>query len=346
MTRVLARQRRCIVICLDEAGAWAPTLAESGVSVYALHREPGFQPRLAQRIASLARAHGARILHCHQYSPYVYGRLAALATPGLSAILTEHGRISDTPASQKRRWANRILALRPSPMYAVSHELRRQMISEGFPDSELRVIYNGIDPAPPGAVTKEAARRAIGIPTATPVIGTAGRLDPVKDYGTLIEAFARVREHMPAAMLVLIGDGPQRDSLERMVAARELQAFVRLTGHRDDVRRLLPAFDLYVNSSISEGISVTILEAMAAAVPVLATRVGGTPEIIEADVNGLLVPSRDPGAMAALITTALSSPSLRTRMGDAGRTCVRTRFTLDRMVGDYERAYADALSAA
>ena len=290
---------------------------------------------------------GARILHCHQYSPYVYGRLAALATPGLSAILTEHGRLSDTRASAKRRWANRILALRPGPMYAVSHELRRQMISEGFPASGLRVIYNGIDPAgPEGSVTRDAARRALGLPPSIPVIGTIGRLDPVKNYTTLIEAFARVRAQMPSAVLVFIGEGPERDTIERMVTAHSLTGSVRLTGHRDDVRRLLPAFDLYVNSSISEGISVTILEAMAAAVPVLATRVGGTPEIIAAGVNGLLVEARAPAAMAGAMTTALSSPSLRAAIGDAGRACVRTRFTLDRMIGEYEQAYADALSAA
>jgi glycosyltransferase involved in cell wall biosynthesis len=140
--------------------------------------------------------------------------------------------------------------------------------------------------------------------------------------------------------LVIVGDGPERARLEACVDASNLGASADIIGYRSGVRQLLPAADLYVSSSISEGISITILEAMAARLPVVATAVGGTPEVLPtAAEGGILVPSRDPGRLAAAIVSLERDPATRAEMAAAGRRRLESSFNLDRMVGDYVRTY-------
>ena len=267
---------RFAVCCLDEPGLLATELTARGVPVVALHRSTGFRPSLAKRIGRFALDHGATVLHCHHYSPFVYGRLAALTHRGLRVVFTEHGRLSDAPASPKRRLVNPLLGRLPGRIYAVSDDLRRHMTAEGLPSRRIQVVHNGIDPgAVPGDADRRAARRTLGFADDAFVIGTAARLDLVKSLDTLIEAFAALPEIGRRPELCIIGDGPDRSRLEAVAMRAGACARVTFTGHRTDVRYLMPAFDVYVNSSITEGISLTILEAMAAALPVVATRVGG-----------------------------------------------------------------------
>src|SRR5206468_1725849 len=200
-----------------------------GVEVIALHRRDGFRPEIGRRIARLAAERRIDLLHCHQYSPFVYGRIATAWRRNLKLVYTEHGRLSDAPPTWKRRMVNPLLA----------------------------------------------------------------RLDTVKDFGTLLEAFAAVRRRLPGARLLIVGDGPERAWMTQRAAQPDLDGAVDLLGYRDDVRGVIAAADVYVNSSISEGISITILEAMAAGLPVVATAVGGTPEVLTGDAGGVLVPSRD-----------------------------------------------------
>ena len=139
-------------------------------------------------------------------------------------------------------------------------------------------------------------------------------------------------------MSLVIGDGPERDRLERETQARRMEHAVHFLGHRDDARAWLPGMDVYVNSSISEGISLTILEAMAAGVPVVATAVGGTPEIVTDEV-GRLVPARDPSAVAAALEALADRPSLRATLGRAARARVAEHFTIETMTARYLRMY-------
>jgi glycosyltransferase involved in cell wall biosynthesis len=331
------------VCCLEAEGAWAPELTGEGVPVTALHRQPGFHPGLGARLAAVASAFGADVLHCHQYSAFVYGRIgAAIARTGL--VFTEHGRLGDHAPSRKRRLVNPILGrVSGGPIFSVSHHLRQHMIAEGFPAARVGVIHNGIDPGPePTADARVRARQTLGLRADDLVIGTAARLDPVKDFTTLLTAFREVRDAVPAAKLVILGDGPERDHLTAARAALGLDADVTLAGHRADVRELLPGFDVFVNSSTSEGISLTILEGMAAALPVVATRVGGTPEIIEEGRTGALVRPRDPKELAGLLLALLGDPTARAVLGRRGRTRVLAHFTIERMVAEYVAQYARA----
>ena len=343
LVKRLAGRYRMAVCCLDDAGAWGRELAGEGVPVVALNRRSGFHPWLGRRIAEAADAHGASIIHCHHYSPFVYGRLATLWNRRLRILFTEHGRLSDAPISAKRRLANAVLGRYRGPMFAVSANLRDRLVAEGF-SSRMGVIHNGIDVGPlPGTAERRQARAALGIGDEAVVVGTAARLDPVKDLPALVEAVAQVRRSSAPVRLVIVGDGPERAAVEHVAADHGMSDSLCLTGYRADVRDLLAGFDVYANSSISEGISLTILEGMAAGLPVVATGVGGTPEVVIDGETGVLVPARAPTALAQALTGLVHSPERRSQLGRAGRARVVASFAIERMVEDYAREYDQLL---
>ena len=328
------------VCCLDDEGEWAVDLQARGIEVIALRRRPGFRPELGWRIAAIARERGIRLLHCHQYSPFVYGRIAKYCRPHLGLLYTEHGRTSDGPPPWKRRVANLVLGRFDGTIVAVSDELRRYMVDALFPRDRVGVIYNGIDTAPMAtADERRRARSALRLDADAFVVATVARLDPVKDLGTLIDAFAVVRRWKANARLVIIGEGPERQAVAERAGRSDVAGAVQLTGYRSDVRSLLPAADLYVSSSVTEGISLTILEAMASGVPVVATAVGGTPEILSDGTTGVLVPTRNPDRLASALLALAADPARRAALAAAARRRVETAFTIERMVDEYAQAY-------
>jgi glycosyltransferase involved in cell wall biosynthesis len=225
-------------------------------------------------------------------------------------------------------------------VFAVSEDVKQHLVGEGFRPRSVGVIYNGIDVGPePDAQARRDARHRLGAADSTFVIGTIARLDPVKNLGTLVRAAGGVRNQLDI-LVVVVGDGPERATLERVAADAGLEDRIRFLGQRDDARDWLAGCDAYVNSSISEGISLTILEAMAAALPVIATRVGGTPEIVD-ESCGRLVPARDVAALAAALGELASDADARRRLGEVARRRVETRFTIERMVAEYRNVYEE-----
>ncbi|HYE89229.1 MAG TPA: glycosyltransferase [Vicinamibacterales bacterium] len=328
-----------VVCCLDTPGEWAAELTSTGIPVVSLSRAPGFQPRLSLQLARLLKEHSIDVVHCHHYSPYVYGRLASLLTPGVQLVFTEHGRLSDAAPSPKRRLVNPLLSRLGGRLCAVSGDLRQHMMREGFPARCISVVYNGIEPGRrPSAAQRHDARRALGVADEALVIGAAGRLDPVKNLALLLQVQALVRERRADAHTVIVGDGPERAALETRARELGLDGSVTFAGYRSDVRALMAAFDVFVNSSHYEGVSLTILEAMAAALPVVATPVGGNPEVVIDRETGLLVPGQ-PRAMADAILRLGSGPHLRRVLGDAGRWRVKKHFSMQRMIAEYADLY-------
>lgn len=343
MCRRLGPANAPVVCCLDAPGEWADELRAEGIAVRALDRRPGFRPSLARRIARLAAEHRVSTLHCHHYSPYVYGALATVVSPQLGLVFTEHGRLSDAAPSRKRRFVNPWLARLPAGIFAVSCELKRHMVAEGFAASRVGVIYNGI--AVSDRVTGEeraAARMELGLPHDAFVIGSVARLDAVKNLASLVEAHAMLLARQPHARLVIVGGGPEEGLLRAEAQRLGTSDAVHFLGYRADARRVMSSFDVYVNCSNYEGVSLTILEAMAAGLPVVATRVGGNPEVVVDGVTGILVPGRAAAALADAIVGLGNDAALRQQMGEAGRRRVEHDFSIDRMVGDYRHAYASA----
>lgn len=332
------------VCCLDDEGAWASELRDRDIEVIALNRRAGFRPEIGRQIAKLAEERGVDLLHCHQYSPFVYGRVAQYWLPRLKLIYTEHGRLSDAPPSWKRRLVNPMLSRFDGPIVAVSDELRRFMIDSRFPRERVAVIHNGIDAAAlPSPGDRHRARTLLGLKDEALVAVTVARLDPVKDFPCLLDAFALVRQVVPHAVLLMVGDGPERAALVERAAQPDLAGSVVFLGLRPDVRAVLPAADLYVNSSISEGISITILEAMASGVPVVATAAGGTPEVLADGGAGVLVPVRNPIRLAQAMISLAADPGARANLATLGRRRVESSFTIQRMVAEYARLYHQLL---
>jgi L-malate glycosyltransferase len=337
LVRRLHARQPMAVCCLDDAGLWGRELREEGIAVTTLARRSGFHPLLGRRVASTARQHRATIIHAHHYSPFVY---SALARPwgGPPVVFTEHGRLSDTGPSAKRRWANQVLAHGARRVFTVSRELGAHLEEEGFPPSKISVVYNGISVGPiPLPEVRREVRTELGVDDGVVVIATIARLDPVKDLGTLIRAVGRLAG-TERVLLVVIGEGTERPTLEREAAEAGLSAAVKFLGLRSDARRWLSGCDVYVNSSVSEGVSLTILEAMAAQLPIVATAVGGTPEVVTSDC-GDLVQSRDVEGLANAIRALCRDPNRRAQLGHQARDRVEQVFTIERMVADYSSAY-------
>ena len=338
IVRRLHAQMPMAVCCLDAAGAWADRVTTLGVPVHALGRRPGFHPSLSFAIAAIARSMRADVLHCHHYSPYVYGLIASRLA-NVRLVFTEHGRLSDARPSRKRRLVNPLLSKLGGRVYSVSADLKKHMVAEGFPAQRVQVVYNGIDPGHrPTSIERQAARDALGVPGGAFVTGTVGRLDPVKNLAAMLRAHALLVENHPDTRAVIVGDGPERGALEALAAELGIADSVIFTGYRSDVRALMAAFDVYLNTSTYEGVSLTILEAMAASLPVIATPVGGNPEVVIDRETGLLVPA---GAreIADAISLLWLDPRRRGLMGDAGRSRVIRHFSIARMVDDYASAY-------
>lgn len=339
LVRRLGGEFEMSVCCLDEAGAWGEELRAEGVPVRVLDRQPGLRPGVAVRIARLCREWDVAVMHCHQYTPFVYGALASTFLLAPRVVFTEHGRLSDAPPSAKRRLANQFFGrLRRVRMFAVSEDLKRHMVAEGLPGDRIEVVLNGIDPGPePTAAQRAWARAQLGAREDEIVIGTAARLDPVKDLRTLVRAFAEARLER-SSRLVVMGDGELLGALQAQAADLGLGERVLFTGYRPDVRALLPGLDVYVNCSTSEGISLTILEAMAAGLPVVATAVGGTPEVVTAEC-GELVASQDHEALSKALEASASRP-VRPLHAELARQRVRQSFSIAGMAARYGLAYS------
>jgi sugar transferase (PEP-CTERM/EpsH1 system associated) len=259
----------------------------------------------------------------------------------------EHGREIGDPhgVNRRRNRIRRVLSPLVRRFVAVSDDLRTWLIETvRVPARKVTTIRNGVDVERFGRHDRAAARRALGLDDHWVVTGTVGRLDPIKGQRGLIQAFATVAARCREARLVVAGDGPCRGELEGTVAALGLGDRVQLLGARRDVPVVLAALDVFVLPSIGEGMSNTVLEAMASGLPVVATRVGGNPELVEPGVNGCLVPAGDERALAEAIAMYGDDAHLRTLHGKASRDRAAGRFELGRMCSSYENLYAECLT--
>jgi glycosyltransferase involved in cell wall biosynthesis len=241
--------------------------------------------------------------------------------------------------------ANRLLLRRRDRVVGVGEAVRQALISnEGIPAARVEVIYNGIPPeryAEPAA--RADARRALALGPDDLAIIQVARLDYLKDHATAVRTVGRVRQRHPGARLLLVGEGPERGAIRAEADRLGLADHVRFLGLRQDIPRLLQAADLFLLTSISEGIPLTLLEAMAAGLPVVSTRVGGTGEVVADGRTGLLAPAGDDAALADAVLRLAGDAALRERLGGAGRGRVRSLFSEGRMCERYGNAYREML---
>jgi glycosyltransferase involved in cell wall biosynthesis len=221
---------------------------------------------------------------------------------------------------------------------------REGYLAEGIGRPEQhRVIPSGIDLAPFAGerADRDEIRRGLGAGPGSFLVASVGRLVPIKGHPHLVEAFAEVSRRRPGSRLMLVGDGPLRAALDGRIRELGLEGGVLLTGHRDDVARLLRAADLFVLPSLNEGLGMVLVEAMASGLATVASRVGGIPEVVLDRDTGLLVPPGDPGALADAILRLADDEGERRRMGRAGRDRAFEVFSIERTVRETERLYEE-----
>jgi glycosyltransferase involved in cell wall biosynthesis len=345
LARRLAGGYRSRFVCLDELGDLANGLRDEGFPVAVVGRRAGLDWRCPLRLARMLRDEPVDLVHAHQYTPFFYSAIAARLAGRPPVLFTEHGRHHPDHPRPRRMLANRLLLGKRDRVVAVGEAVRHALIhNEGIPPNRVGVIYNGIDPSPYGdaAVDRAQVRREMGLRPEDFVILKVARLDPVKDHLTAVRTLELVAASLPNARLVIVGEGPERPAIEELVRRRSLTGCVRLLGLRRDIPRVLAAADVFLLTSVSEGVPLTLIEAMAAGVPVVATRVGGVGEVVQDGVTGLLAPAGSHGELCAALLRLAGDSDLRRRMAHHGRERA-TLFSEDRMLAGYAQLYRDML---
>jgi L-malate glycosyltransferase len=349
LARRLGRDFQFHFICLDELGSLGRELQAEGFAVHILGRRPGLDWSCVRRLADVVRRERIDLLQAHQYTPFFYSAAGRLPGRRPPILFTEHGRHHPDYPRLRRMLANRVLLGQRDRVVAVGEAVRRALIdNEGLPPRRVDVIFNGIPMehfgARPDEAERSATRAELGVGPDDLAVIQVARLDYLKDHATAVRAIERAARSCPGIRLILAGDGPERGAIEGLVRQRALGEHVRLIGQRDDVPRLLAASDIVLLTSISEGIPLTLIEAMAAGLPVISTRVGGVAEIVVDGQTGLLTPPGDDGSLAERIVRLAVDPGRRDEMGRAGRRRAESLFSEPRMHDRY-REYYDMMLA-
>ncbi len=349
MSLALTADHDLQVLCLDEPGRWAYRLRERGIPVYCLWRQPGLDMAVTFKLARYFRQHRTQIIHAHQCTPWFYSALSRLLYPKPRLLLEEHGRFFPEVLNRKRVWFNRlVIAPLTHRCIAVSEDIKNRLQRyEGLAAPMIKVVYNGVrKESVLDSVTRAGLRQAWGFTPEDFVIGTVGRFDPIKNLPLLVESIAVAAIKNPHLRGFLIGDGPVFADIAALIDRLGLTDRVRLAGFRNDASQLVQCMDLFVLSSLSEGTSMALLEAMAAGVPVAVTAVGGNPEVVLSDRTGWVVPSESVSALTAALLDAVGNPQKRQMFAYAGQQRFEEYFSFDGMIAAYRRIYRDLLSPA
>ena len=330
----------CRVICLFERGSLADELASGGIAVDACNKRVGLDWRSLARMRRLLVQNPADVLHTHNAVAHYHAVVAAWRLPNRPRMInTLHGMMGARP-SPRRDWLYRQSLRATQSVVAVSEAVRSNIEAANLvPPRQLCAVPNGIrvDQFVPASPESRAfLREQLDLPPAAQLIGFVGRLSWAKDLATLIRALAIVQQQFANATLVIVGDGASRAELENVAEETGVSERVKFLGDRSDVKELLPGFDIFAMSSVTEGYSIALLEACAAGLPIVATRVGGNAEIVREGTNGFLVPARDPAALAHGLSILLAEPARARAMGSAAREWVLREGSFRSM----ERRYA------
>jgi glycosyltransferase involved in cell wall biosynthesis len=321
----------------------AARAAKLGIDYVEIVEHGSFDVRIWPALRQLVRDRGIDIIHAHDYKTDLLALLLARAE-GIIPVATAHGWTGHSLRERLVYYALDKQMLRAFPRaIAVSSEIRSQLLRRGVRTDRVRTVLNGIDYRAfrRDRSSEAEVRRELGLTTSNVVIGSVGRLEPQKRFDLLIDACAMLQRRWPELRLVIAGDGSERATLQALAAAKLAAGTWQLCGHHGDVARLHHALDLFVQSSDYEGTSNAVLEAMALETPVVATAAGGTAEMIEHGVHGLVVRCGDALELATAMSQTLLQPAVRAARVAAARARVETTLSFDERVATVERIYAD-----
>lgn len=338
--RRLAERYQVRFACLDQVGELGERLQEDAFCVDRLGRSQGLDWRCVRQLAALLRRERIDLIHAHQYTPFFYAMATRLVGVRCPILFTEHGRFVPDYPRRKRVFFNRTMLRQRDRLVAVGKDVRRALVeNEGLPADRIEVIYNGIDIERFERRRGEAGsalRKQLGISEAATLVVQVARLSPLKDHGTAVRAIAESRGADAEIHLVVVGTGPEESRLRQAIAECEVADRVHCVGLRHDIPAILSEADVLLLTSISEGIPLTVIEGMAAGLPIVSTAVGGLTEIIEDPTHGFLQPAGDHAGLARRLCQLARDPRLRKQMGQAGHRRARELFSEATMHHQYE----------
>jgi len=331
-----AARGHAVALACSAGGKLAERASHAGLDVAPLRFQGDLSPLALAGLRRLVRAFSPDVVHLHDPHALLPGIAATLATR-TARVATRRVDFPLGGALSRRKYSacDRILA--------VSASIARILEGCGIPSGSLRVVYEGVPdrPAQPGGRETLAA---LGVPKEALVVGNVAALTDHKDHATLLDAAALLLRAEPRAFFVICGEGELKDALLARARALGIEQRCLFAGFRDDLDRLLPAFDVFCLSSHMEGLGTSLLDAMCFSRPVVATRAGGIPEAVEDGVNGRVIGIRDPEALARALAELLSDPEARARYGQAGRRRFEMLFSAERMVEETLRVYEEIKS--
>jgi glycosyltransferase involved in cell wall biosynthesis len=328
------------VLCIGEDGDLAAQVRALGVPVDSLGQPEGRNIRLPFRLARYFRSKGAQVVHAHGPYAHFYAALASFGRRGPKIVNTRHGFLwPETPRARRR---NRVASAFSSAVIAVSRDLEDYLLQvEGLPPHKVRMIYNGIDTAR----FNRSAGGSNGAKAARPTVTMVARMSTEKDFESLLCAAPAIRAQIPDVEIRLVGDGPLRPALEKLASELGLAGTATFLGKRDDVALQLQRSHVFVLSTMTEGLSISLLEAMACGLPIVATSVGGNPEVVVDGQTGFLVPLQSPNELADRIVWLLTHPHQAEAMGSAGRERIAKYFDVRGTAAAYEALYGELIAS-
>jgi glycosyltransferase involved in cell wall biosynthesis len=333
-----------VVCCIQDKGVLGKDIEKMGIPLIELNllQKRGWDRTIVKRLAELMKKEHIDLIHSHLYHANFYGRLAAMRAH-IPAVISVHNTYL------KRKWHRELfnwyLARHTSAIIAVSEDIRRDIIRfDRVAPALISVILNGIDlKRAHSPLSPSEAKIRLNIPKDAVVLGTIGRLEEQKGHRYLIEAMASMRNHTPRLHLLIVGDGRERGALKSQIERLGLLEHVQLLGSRSDIGDILRSIDIFVMPSLWEGLSLAMLEAMAAGLPVIATNVGGVSEVLGEDEFGFRVKAGDASVLADKIKTCLADRSRLAQIGAKAAAHVQERYSDRAMTQQVQQIYDSIL---
>ncbi|MGY0557200.1 MULTISPECIES: glycosyltransferase [unclassified Lysobacter] len=344
-----AHGHRVVVLSIAAGGSFEADLDAAGVRVIVAGKRRTFDIGVLRALRRAVNGCDADVVHTHNFVPNYYAALALIwphrrrhCRPVL--VNTCHN-MGSRLANRRLRWLYRLSLLRTARVAMVGMQVRERFVDRGIVSAERSaVVLNGIPTKRyvSGPAARAAARAVLGVAPDAMLIGSVGRLVALKNHRLLLDLMPALAATCPALQLALVGDGPLRAELEGLADTLGISDRVHFPGARNDVAQLLPAFDIFALPSLTEGLSIALLEACAAGLAIVATEVGGNPEIITDGHTGRLVPSDDRDATRVVMEDLLGDPGLRARLGMAARDWVRESGSIEAMRRSHDDLYTVA----
>jgi glycosyltransferase involved in cell wall biosynthesis len=318
---------------------------DRGIDVVELHSRNAFDPGTIRRLAQILRNRGINLLCAHGYKANIIGRLASWFAK-IPQISVSRGWTAESPKIRVYEKLDKLFLKFADKVVAVSHGQRIKILTLVANADRVVVIHNAINLGEiPEAGWRDRLRQELGLPHDAFIVASAGRLSPEKNYSTMVEVARLAVQHNAKIYFVIFGEGVLRSELEKAIVAADLCEHFLLPGFRKDLQELLHGIDVFMLPSHTEGLPNVVLEAFAVRKPVVATRVGGTPEVVQEGISGFLTKPDESALMAHHIQTLAANPDLCQSMGKAGYEHIQEYFSFEAQTREYEQLYMNMLKA-